>query len=551
MSAKFNGSTKFTNREDGTIIVQDVSKPGLDDKLALINRLLSFAETWSKTGLVWCINFTSASDFFGGPAGYAEDLNPKLSQVLNNTQGPVGTIVMDYPDYYHGEKDIIQQIIDHNFESSKFVLQAVNNKYVSSGGGGGKDVVANGSNIGPSETLSLIDAEANVVSIQSSDGVVFGAENGRLVGVNEGNAGRTVPFFRIENRGNGKVALLSLANNGDKYVGTANGGGGTVLTANNRSIGAREEFKVKYISESNGCPADPGGPHVRLCLPRRSDDRYNLCRPAQYRNAQTFTVVNLGATQVRLKNKSGRVVGYAVADQVALKTASGHYLGVNDEVNDAGYKVRLMSWDPLKVPTTGQNRVIAGIDSTGLLHIRVFHTGYYTETFEQLPAGFRNYSSGTAHLLHEDYGAGVHYNLPESSLSKARVKAIADLREQLQVFGPNHSLRANEKKQILEEVTSITGDTHNAVYASQGDIGRLETFNLFQVQSGVDGLVTALQDAHGRYLEAVGGRLVATENPTNVPGKMFRLVPLPPTAPVNAGSVQTQLQSAIKQYRGS
>jgi hypothetical protein len=108
----------------------------------------------------------------------------------------------------------------------------------------------------------------------------------------------------------------------------------------------------------------------------------------------------------------------------------------------------LMSWgDGSSVPTSGQCLVIAGTDTTGLLHIRTFDPhGVRTDTYEAM-------EGGALHLLTADASGHVLADAPESSLPEAQAAAIAALKQQVPGLLPPHALSDAEMEQVLAEAT--------------------------------------------------------------------------------------------------
>jgi hypothetical protein len=116
---------------------------------------------------------------------------------------------------------------------------------------------------------------------------------------------------------------------------------------------------------------------------------------------------------------------------------------------------QLVSWgDGSGVPTTGNTLVIVGIDSGGLLHIRIFDSaGVYIDTFETKD------SSGALHLVSEDASSTVLSEELESSVSAGQADPITALKQQLPGLLPPHVLSGDEIGQVFIEATSITGQT--------------------------------------------------------------------------------------------
>ena len=123
-----------------------------------------------------------------------------------------------------------------------------------------------------------------------------------------------------------------------------------------------------------------------------------------------------------------------------------------------GYDLHLMFWgDGSGVPTSGTSLVIAGLDNSGLLHIRTFDpAGVRTDTFEET-------EGGALHLVSADASGKVLSDEPESSLSTAQSSAITTLKLQLPGLLPPHVLIGADRSQVLGEVSSIVGRTLDPV----------------------------------------------------------------------------------------
>jgi uncharacterized protein (TIRG00374 family) len=119
-----------------------------------------------------------------------------------------------------------------------------------------------------------------------------------------------------------------------------------------------------------------------------------------------------------------------------------------------GSDLQVMSWgDGLRVPTSGQNLVVAGIDHNGLLHIRTFDTaGVRTDTLEANEAG-------SLHLVSADASGNVLSDTPESSLPTDQSLAIAPLKGTLPGLLPPHVLTNQDREVVLSQATSIIGHT--------------------------------------------------------------------------------------------
>jgi hypothetical protein len=98
---------------------------------------------------------------------------------------------------------------------------------------------------------------------------------------------------------------------------------------------------------------------------------------------------------------------------------------------DPACNVTLVSWgDGSKVPGSGENLVIVGIDNNNVLHIRIFDGGGTRKT-----------------------------NADETQLPGTQAMAIKTLKQQLPGLLPPHVLSSAEHAQLIAEVTSILGQT--------------------------------------------------------------------------------------------
>jgi hypothetical protein len=131
------------------------------------------------------------------------------------------------------------------------------------------------------------------------------------------------------------------------------------------------------------------------------------------------------------------------------------FVHLADQVGSDGPDLQLMSWgDGSGMPTSGNNLVIAGLDNSGLLHIRTFDAaGVRTDTFEATD------SSGALKLESTDASGNVLPNEPKSSRTVAQSAAITTLKQQLPGLLPPHVLSSSERERVLSEVTSISGHT--------------------------------------------------------------------------------------------
>ncbi len=176
---------------------------------------------------------------------------------------------------------------------------------------------------------------------------------------------------------------------------------------------------------------------------------------------QGIDKVQAGVGWVQLQQGDG---GYARVDPSHPGTVYMEIYGIDLKRSDdggqtfteisPGFDLQLLSWgDGSGVPTTGQNLVIAGTDSDGLLHIRTFDSARVrTDTYEAL-------EGGTLHLVSADASGNVLSDAAESSLSAAATESITDLKQQLPGLLPPHVLTQAEDTQVNFEATTITGET--------------------------------------------------------------------------------------------
>jgi len=96
-----------------------------------------------------------------------------------------------------------------------------------------------------------------------------------------------------------------------------------------------------------------------------------------------------------------------------------------------GYDLRLMPWgDGSGVPTSGNRVIVVGTDLAGLLHIRIFDTSGIRVT-----------------------------DTDETQLPGTQAGAISALKQQLPGLLPPHVLTDAEQAQVLQQVTTILGQT--------------------------------------------------------------------------------------------
>ena len=119
-----------------------------------------------------------------------------------------------------------------------------------------------------------------------------------------------------------------------------------------------------------------------------------------------------------------------------------------------GYVLQVMPWaDGSNVPTSGNDLVIAGTDSDGLVHIRIFdHAGDYTDSYEES-------EGGVYHLVSADASKNVLSDQPEASLPATQLAAITALKALLPTLVPPYVLIASDKSQVLGMVSTSVGQT--------------------------------------------------------------------------------------------
>ncbi len=163
-----------------------------------------------------------------------------------------------------------------------------------------------------------------------------------------------------------------------------------------------------------------------------------------------------------------------------------------------GPALQLVSWgNGSAVPTSGQNLIIAGIDSNGLLHIRIFDAGSVrTDIFETRDA------SGALDIEATGASGNVLSDQPESSLLAAQSSAIATLKQQLPGLLPPAVPTSAQRNQILSAVTSITGQT--VIVPNLAAATNSISLNgiMDQVVDGWDGLMRMLQSSLTQEIDA-------------------------------------------------
>jgi hypothetical protein len=135
-------------------------------------------------------------------------------------------------------------------------LRANNGQYVCAEGGGGREVVANRSAIGPWETFEIFGNGGNRIGLRTANGMYVCAEGGggREVVANRSMASIWESFLLIDH-GGGQVSLQAY--NG-MYV-YAEGSGGREVVANRGAIGPWEIFEAKKGMRVTELPPVRGG----------------------------------------------------------------------------------------------------------------------------------------------------------------------------------------------------------------------------------------------------------------------------------------------------
>ena len=128
-------------------------------------------------------------------------------------------------------------------------------------------------------------------------------------------------------------------------------------------------------------------------------------------------------------------------------------VGVTLNAYDPGV-VQLVSWgDGSGVPTSGQNLLVAGLDSNKLLHIRTFDSsGVMTNIYEQQLGAFH-------YLVSANASGSVLSTTEESRLTAAQQSAIKDLKNQFPNGLPPTAPTESEESDVLIDAKSITGQT--------------------------------------------------------------------------------------------
>jgi uncharacterized protein YodC (DUF2158 family) len=191
----------------------------------------------------------------------------------------------------------------------------------------------------------------------------------------------------------------------------------------------------------------------------------------------------------------GRFLGQSTGWSAAAHALAGGVIGgIWAWRRLRGYALQLMSWgDGSKVSTSGQNLVIAGTDSNGLLHIRTFDgAGVRTDTYEAM-------EGGTLHLVSADASGNVLSDAPESSLSAAQTRAIAGLKQRLPGLLPSHDLTQAEDIQVLGEATLITGQTRLR-WGPDGPRGAAVEVGAGVLAGGILGLLVLILELLVRYV---------------------------------------------------
>jgi phage N-6-adenine-methyltransferase len=198
------------------------------------------------------------------------------------------------------------------------------------------------------------------------------------------------------------------------------------------------------------------------------------------------------------------------------------------------YDLQLMSWgDGSNVPTSGQGLVIAGLDNNSLLHIRTFDTtGLRTDTYEEM-------KGGALDLVTADASGHGLSDTPASNLPQAQAQAIAVLKRQLPGWLPPHVLSHAERNQVLNDATSITGQT-----LRKGQ-GRLATLERVLTVLGA-GPYLAERDHRKSFYATTGNSSVgqAWSTPTELLSVLYRVYrfDLDPCSPRKDGPVKARVR---------
>ncbi len=161
---------------------------------------------------------------------------------------------------------------------------------------------------------------------------------------------------------------------------------------------------------------------------------------------ENLTIQNFAGTGIVVASSGNVIAG----DTVQNNKVGVSITGSNNLVGEFG--LQLKSWgDGSNVPTKGQDLVIAGLDSSGLLHIRTFDpAGVLTNAYETV-------ENGDLYLTIADASGAVLQSTQETKLSAAVGLAISDLKLNLPNWLPPHVLSGTETSQALGDATLITG----------------------------------------------------------------------------------------------
>lgn len=128
----------------------------------------------------------------------------------------------------------------------KIAMKSYNGKYVCAEGGGGRELVANRTQLGPWETFqaSFVDPWNNLVTLKTWDGSCYvgASADGRVYSVHAQSPGPEMTF-KLEPRGGRQMSLKSSSG---KYV-CAEDGGGRELVANRGHCSIWETFEIEVL----------------------------------------------------------------------------------------------------------------------------------------------------------------------------------------------------------------------------------------------------------------------------------------------------------------
>jgi hypothetical protein len=207
-----------------------------------------------------------------------------------------------------------------------------------------------------------------------------------------------------------------------------------------------------------------------------------------------------------------------------------------------GYDLRLISWgDGSNVPTSGRNLVVAGTDSSGLLHVRTFDAaGVRIDTYEAMKGG----APQLPNLVSANAAGTITSDSSESSLAEAQLQAIAELKRQLPGLLPPHVRTQAEGTRVLGQAASITGQNQVTGYDLQlvpwEDGSKVPTTGRNLVIAGTDsnGLL------HVRTFDAAGVRTDTYEAMKGGAPQLPNLVSADASGTILSDSLESRLTEA-------